>query len=266
MNVHTLIRRSLKLIKSNAPEILTGIGVGGVVATSYLAAKGGFRSVQIIENEKETFRQTGKTSFGTIPKEDQDELLTDWQRVQLLWRCYAPAAISGTVTVVCIVASHKTSGRRTAAAVAAYSITEKAFSEYKEKVIEQIGVGKEQKIRDQIAQDGVRKNPPDSREVMITGRGNVLFQEAFTGRYLRTDMESMRKAVNDFNYILNNDVWQALGEFYDLIGLDPTSISSEIGWNVEKLLDLHFSAVVDQGAGEPCIVFTYTPSPKPLYD
>lgn len=228
--------------------------MGGVVATSYLAGKASYKAAQVIEKDE--------NSAGI--SDDRKQRFKE--RTKLVWKLYIPPVASGVVTIVCIVASQKTAGRRTTAAVAAYSITEKAFSEYKEKVIEQIGVGKEQKIRDQVAEDGVRKNPPNSREVIITGRGNVLFQEAFTGRYLRTDMESMRKAVNDFNYILNNDVWQALGEFYEIIGLDQTSISSEIGWNVDKLLDLHFSAVVDQGAGEPCIVFTYTPSPKPLYD
>ncbi len=63
------------------------------------------------------------------------------------------------MTIVCIVGSSKAGGRRTTAAVAAYSLTERAFSEYKEKVVEQIGKGQEQKIRDEIVQDQVDKKP-----------------------------------------------------------------------------------------------------------
>lgn len=265
MSLHTLLKKSLNLLKSNAPEILTGLGVGGVVATSVLAAKGGRNAVIKIEDEKEIFRTTGKTSFGAVPTVDQDDFLTDWQKVKLLFPCYAPAVVSGAVTIVCIVASQKTAGRRTSAAIAAYSISEKAFSEYKEKVLEEIGPGKEEKIRGKIAQDKVDNNPPKSSEVIITKRGEVLFQEGLTGRYLRTEMESIRKAVNDFNYILNHDLEVCLGEFYDLIGLDQTTQSPSIGWTSEQQLDLHFHAVVDQKAGEPCIVFEYITPPKALW-
>lgn len=254
MNLHSLMRRSVNLIKSNAPEILTGIGAGGVVATSYLTAKASYKASAIITKKEET----DGTHFN--PKERFKE------RAKLVWKLYIPPVASGAVTIVCIVASQKTAGRRTSAAIAAYSITEKAFSEYKEKVIEEIGSGKEEKIRGKIAQDGVDRRPSTSSEVILSNRGEVLFQEALTGRYLRTEMEAIRKAVNDFNYILNHDLAVCLGEFYDLIGLEQTSVSPDIGWDSTKQLDLHFSAVVDQKAGEPVIVFAYTNPPKALWN
>lgn len=231
-----------------------GIGAGGVVATSYLTAKASYRASEVIHE-----------------KEDKDGTPFDAkerfkERTKLVWKLYVPPVASGAITIVCIVASQKTAGRRTSAAIAAYSITEKAFSEYKEKVIEEIGSGKEQKLRDKIAQDKVDANPPKSKEVVIVAGGHVLFQESLTGRYLRTDMESMNRAVNEFNHLVNNHILVALSEFYDLIGLEPTSQCAEIGWSSDKLLELSYHAVVDKDAGEAVIVFDYNPLPKPIWD
>jgi hypothetical protein len=241
------------VIKANAPEILTGIGAGGVVATSYLTAKASYKASEVIHERED--------KEGT-PFDSKERFK---ERTKLVWKLYIPPVASGAITIVCIVASQKTAGRRTSAAIAAYSITEKAFSEYKEKVIEEIGSGKEQKIRDKIAQDKVDANPSKSKEVVIVAGGHVLFQESLTGRYFRTDMESLNKSVNQFNHLINNNVLVALSEFYDLIGLEPTSQSSEIGWSSEKLMELCYHAVVDADAGEPVIVFDYNPLPKAIW-
>lgn len=254
MNFHTLIKRSLNLVKSNAPEILTGIGVGGVVITSYLTGKASYRASELIHEMED------------VEGSHSDPKARLKERSKLVWKLYIPPVASGVVTVGCIVASQKSASRRTAVAMAAYSLTERTFAEYKEKVVEELGKGKEQKIRDKIAQDAVTNNPPKTNEVIITSGGNVLFMEGYTGRYLRTDMEEMRRAVNEFNHHIIHDLFVPLAEFYDIIGLDHTDQSIDIGWTSDKLMELNFHAVVDHKAGEPCIVFKYDPEPKPLYD
>jgi hypothetical protein len=144
---------------------------------------------------------------------------------------------------------------RTAAAVAAYSLTERAFTEYKEKVVEQIGKNKEQKVRDDLAQDQVSKGPP-STEVVMLGKGEVLCCELHTHRYFRSDMETLRKAENKINHLINSDVYVTLDEFYDILGLNYTSHSAYWGWNSDKLMELKFSTVLSEN-GEPCLAFDY---------
>ncbi len=212
MTPSDLFTKTTKAFKSNSPEILTALSVSGVITTSYLVAKASFIAGEIISsNENED-----------PPSDDPKERVKE--RAKHVWRLYIPASISGALTIGCIIGSSKANGRRATAAVTAYSLTERAFSEYREKVVEQVGKGKEQTIRDNLAQDRVSKNPQGSREVIVTGSKHVLCCELFTNRYFRSDMETLRKVQNDINARIVNDVYVTLDEFYDLIGI-PTQIT-----------------------------------------
>jgi len=240
--MHPSVSNTLKLVKSNSPEILTVLGAVGVLATAYLSGKGAFKAAAIIDSAEE------KEGTSDDPKERLKE------RAGLTWKCYIPAAIVGSATIGCITASQKASNKRTMASIASYAVLDQIFADYKEKVIEQIGVGKEQKIRDEVAQRRVTKNPPT--QVLVMGSGHVLCCENFTGRYFRSDMETLRKAQNDVNSLAMKDLYVSLNEFYDLVGLPPTSNSDVMGWNFEKNMELRFSTVLGP-SNEPCLVFDY---------
>lgn len=245
-----IFTNTLKMLKSNSPEILTALGVSGLVTTAYLTAKAAFKASDVVrENEA-----------AAGPHEERKERIKE--RTKLVWKLYVPAGISGALTITCIICSSKASGRRTTAAVTAYSLTERAFSEYKEKVVEQIGQGKEQKLRDELAQERVTKNPVGSREVIVVGKGHVLCCELFTNRYFRSDMETLRKAQNDINMKVNNHHYVTIDEFYDIIGLPYTSNSNFFGWDSDKQMELKFTTVLTED-GEPCLAFDYNYT-KPL--
>lgn len=240
MQLSNIINTATNTVKGNAPEILTGLGVAGVATTAYL---------------------TGKASYRVARDEDADPHASNKEKFKRHWKKYVPATISGAVTVTCIIAAAKTSSKRTAAAVTAYSVVEKAFTEYREKVVEQIGENKEQKIRDEIAQERVSKNPPT--QVIITP-GNVLCCELYTHRYFESDMDTLLKAKNNINHLVNTEMYVSMDEFYDMIGLAHTAVSGELGWNYEKLMELEFSTVLSED-GRPCIAFLYN-YVKPLRD
>lgn len=254
MAMPELFNKTAKLIKANAPEILTAIGISGVVTTAYLSAKGAFRAADLIEADI--------VENGIEPDRKKRVI----RQAKLVWKEYLPAGVSGAVTIGCILGASKTQGNRTAAAVAAYSLSEKAFSEYKEKVVEQLGEGKEQKIRDEIAQEKVSKAALEGKEVIVIGNGNVLCCELYTNRFFRSDMETLRRAMNDINAEIMRDIsgYVSLNSFYDLVGLPPTSQSEMMGWNFEKPMFLQFSTCLSPD-NEPCLAFDYN-YVKPLYD
>lgn len=231
-------------LKSNSPEILTALGVAGVFTTSYLTGKASYKASRIIAEEEQQ---------GELFEDRKDRIK---ERIRLTWKLYVPAAISGVVTTGCIIGASKANSKRTAAAVTAYSLTKKAFDEYTEKVVEEVGKGKEQKIRDGIAQDHVSAEPPVTREVIITSGGNVLCCELYTHRYFRSDMESLRRAQNDINMQVVNQLYVTLDEFYDLVGLPHTSVSDKMGWDSEQLMDLRISGTISESR-EPCLAFEY---------
>jgi hypothetical protein len=250
MDFNNIIGIVTKQVKANSPEILAALGLVGAASTAYFSGRASYAAAKIIEEHE------AKKGVGENRKERFKE------RTKLVWKLYIPAAISGALTVGCSIGSLKASGRRTTAAIAVYSLTEKAFAEYREKVMEEIGKGKEQKITDQLVQDRVTENPAGSREVVILGNGHVLCCELFTGRYFRSDMESMRRAQNDINAKIVNNIYTTLDEFYELLGLSSTSVSGNVGWDSDKLMELKFSTVISDG-GEPCLAFDYNYT-KPL--
>lgn len=244
MNVSGLVARVTKFSADNSPAILTAIGVAGTLATAYLAHRAAQRATYDIFY---------------VERDIKERSLTAKERVELTWKLYIPVATSATATIACIIMANRIGTRRTAALAAAYVLSEKAFDEYKHKVIEKIGDRKEQAYRDEIAQDRVTNNPP-SREVVIVGGGDVLCHDMYSGRYFHSDMETLRKAQNDINGMVINDMYASLSDFYYLIGLTKTGVSDEVGWNVDKQLELKFSATMSED-GRPCMTLTFAVAP-----
>lgn len=247
--MHQLLRRFEKLVADNSPAILTAVGVTGTIATAILVGKATFRATELIIDEQAI--------------QDLQELghpLDSREKFELVWKLYIPPVATGTITIVSIVMANQVGTRRAAAVAAAYSLSEKAFTEYREKVLEKLGENKERAVRDELAQNRISKNPPVDREVVITGNGDVLCYEAYSGRYFQSNVEAIRKAENDINHTLLNDGYASLSDFYDKIGLPRTTASEEVGWKNDSLIELRFSTSLS-GDGRPCISIDYRVEP-----
>lgn len=247
MNLASLVKQAERLIVNNSPVILTAIGVAGTLTTAYLTGKATFKAADIISDNESSYD----------PLEPKDKF-------QLVWKLYIPAAGTAALTVASIICANRISGRRAAALAAAYSISERAFDEYKTKVIEKMGEKKEQTVRDEIAQDRLDRNPVSTREVIIAGGGDVLCYDAYTGRYFTSSVEAVRKAENDINHRLIHDHYASLTDFYDLIGLPAVRVSDEVGWNLDTLLEVDISAGMADDT-KPCLVLSFEVSPARQY-
>lgn len=246
-----IVNSVLSTMKRRSPLILSSVAVSGVVTTAYLTGVATWEAADVIH----------KDEFVSGTHSNRKQRLKE--RAKLTWKLYIPAAASGVVTIFCVVGTTRVGNKRTMAAQAAFVVTERAYSEYRDKVIEEYGEKKDEKIRASIAEDRVRKNPPPAQEILITGPGNVLCCELLTGRYFASDMEALRKAQNDLNAMLIRQDCASLEEFYYIIGLQPTSYSSDMGWTSDKMMDLEFSTVLSDD-GRPCLAFSYNYH-RPLY-
>lgn len=246
MTLTTIFKQAERLAADNSPLILTAVGVVGTVTTAVLTGKAAFQAAQILDRA---------ASYDEVTEPIQMS-----QKVNLTWKLYIPPAVVGATTIASIITANRIGTRRAAAMAAAYAVSDKAFSEYKEKILEKLGEPKERSMRDDLAQDQVNRQPVTDREVIITGTGNVLCFEPATGRYFHSDMETLKKAMNDLNYQVNNNYYASLSDFYNLIGLEPTTYSDELGWNSDRLLELRFTSVL-AADGRPCLTFEYQTVP-----
>lgn len=251
MTLISIAKRTEKFLADNSPIVLTAIGVTGTITTAYLTGVATFKAADLILVEED--RQYRETVGEPRIVLDRKEMFL------LVWKEYIPAAGVGVITVACIVGANRIGTRRAAAMAAAYSISEKAFTEYKEKVVEKLGDNKERAIRDEIAQDRVLANPPTGREILI-GRGDILCFDAYTGRYFMSSMEEIKKAQNDTNYEILHNNYCSLGDFYNRLGLPGTSFSEEVGWSSDHMLEVIFSTVLADD-GQPCLTIQFSVDP-----
>lgn len=229
----------------HSPEILTGIGIAGMFTTTVLAVRATPKALRLIDDARY----------------EKGEKLTTTEKAKACWKCYIPAVTTATASTICLIGASSVNARRTAALAAAYRISETALTEYREKVVETIGEKKEQVVRDAVAKDKVEKNPVSKNEVMITPSGNTLCFDAISGRYFRSDIEKIKRAENEINKRMLDEMYVSLSEFYDELGLDHTSISDQLGWKLDDgLIELIFSSQIADD-GTPCIVVDYRVAP-----
>ena len=234
-------------ITKHSPEILTGIGIAGMITTTIMAVRATPKALILIEERKEEI--------------DVDKL-TPIELIKTTWTCYIPAAITGGLSIICLIGASSVNTRRNAALATAYTLSESALKEYQEKVIETIGEKKEQTVRDAIAKDRIDKNPVSSREVIITEKGNTLCYDAISGRYFKSDIDKLKKAENELNRRMRDEMYISLNEFYYEIGLNPTSIGDDLGWNIDHgYIELNFSSQLTDD-GNPCLVIDYQVAPS----
>lgn len=254
--------------KKHSPEILTGIGIAGMVTSTVLAVKATPKALILVEEEKrrqnhallEEAKESGADMCNHVDK------LKPLEVVKTTWKCYVPAAVTGTMSVLCLIGASSVSARRNAALATAYTLSETALKDYKEKVIETIGEKKETEVREAIAKDKIEKNPVTNHEVIITSNGDTLCYEAISGRYFKSDIDKIKKAINEANHQLLNDSYISLNEAYDWIGLDHTKIGYDLGWNIEQgMIEVNFDSMLATD-GTPCVVLDYDKMPQYNFD
>lgn len=236
--------------KKNSPTILTAIGISGMIASTIFAIEATPKAVRLIEEKK---------------RELKVEKLTPVETVKTTWKCYIPTVVLTVLSSGCIIGANSVHAKRNAALATAYTISETALREYKDKVIETIGEKKEQAVRDAIAKDKIDKNPVSKSEVIITKKGDTLCYDPWSSRYFKSDPEKIRKAINDLNYQIINEGMVTLNDFYYLLDLDSTRAGEDLGWNVNKGGQINFrfsSQIADDET--PCLVLEFIN--PPTYD
>lgn len=249
-NVTNLIKSVQFTLTKHSPEILTGLGIAGMITTTVLAVKATPKAIKICEAEK-----LDRTN-------NYIEEPTKIEYVKACWKCYIPAAVTCGMSIACLIGASSVNVRRNAALATAYKLSETALNEYKEKVVETIGEKKEKSIKDAIAKDKVEKDPVNQQNIIVTGKGETLCYDGLFGRYFKSDMDKLKKIENDLNLRLRNENYISLNEFYYEVGLDGVGAGDDLGWNIERgYLELHFSSQLASD-GTPCLVVGFDTPPR----
>lgn len=238
-------------IKKHDSEILTGVGIAGMITGTVLAVKTTPKVIKLLEEEKAN------------QKADKLEIK---DTIKMAWKYYVPVAGIEFLAALCLVEAQVSQSKRNAALAVAYGLSETALKEYQEKVIETFGEKKEGEVRDALAKEKVKNSPVEKSEIIFTKKGQTLCYDSLSGRYFKSDIEAVRKAENEINKILLNEDYVNLNEFYGVLGLDEIEIGRSLGWNInDGYIELHFSSQLATDE-TPCLVIGYRTPPYYFFE
>lgn len=254
IDLSRILKGAQNTITKHSPEILTGIGIAGMITASVLAVKATPKALELMEEKRN----------------DLDvDALKPVEVVKTTWKCYIPSVVTCAVSVACLIGAGSVHTKRAAALATAYQLSETALTEYKNKVVETIGEKKERSINESIDKDHVDNHPVTKNEVIMTGKGKSLCYDRLSDRYFDSDIDFIKRAENELNARMINDItgYVSLNEFYDELNLKHLvdNVGDDIGWNVEKRIKIRFgSQIADDG--RPCIVICHENPPFYEYD
>lgn len=247
-NLTTVLAKNIVTpIRKHRNELIVAIGLTSLLSGTMFAIHGTIKAVNLVDNRKNEL---------SVDKLDNKEI------VKTVWKCYIPTLIADAVGVGCVIGAASSQSKKNAALAVAYTMSDSALHTYRAKVIETLGEKGEKKIHDAIAKDQVEKHPVVQNEIILTNKGDTLCFDALSGRYFRSDIDKIKKAVNEVNKIMINDMFVSLNDFYYELGLSSVSVGEDLGWNINhNLMDVSFSAQLTED-GNPCLVMNYSIAPR----
>jgi hypothetical protein len=242
--------------KKNSPAILTGLAIVGLVSTAVAAYKAAPEAEKILKQKKEDLKKVDpedKAAKRTVVIEAAKELTP----VML------PTIIMGGATAACIIGSNSISSKRIAVLSTAYTVSEKAVKDLNGKMQEMLGEKKTRAIKDAIVKDKVGETPKDGNSVIITGNGDVLCKDLYSGRFFQSNAQKLGQAINKLSHDVQTDMYVSLNDLYDEIGLPRIPMGDDFGWNVDDAprgqLPIDLTAVLTDD-GTPCLCLNYDSS------
>lgn len=234
----------------HSPEILTGLGLSSMAASVIFTVSGTRKAEKAIEEKKKLLKK---------------EKLDVRDTLEATWKYYVPSAIAFATGTACIIGANSVNTRRNAALAAAYSLSETALVEYRDKVKEVIGEAKEESVRADIARDRMAVDPPRSSEIVITGKGETHFRESITQRYFKSDIEKVRKIENDLNRQMRSSNTISMNDVLYAFGCPSNHrVLNDIGWDIDKHpLEFIFVPVMTDEVGV-CIEIDYRYLPEAI--
>lgn len=240
-------RTALKLQKSS-PTLLFAAGVTGVVASTVMACRATLRIDEVMNDHRKDLELIRTNQYPTDTYTDDDrsrDLALKYMQITIEGaRLYAPAVFVGVASITCLVSSHKILNTRNAGLTAAYVALDEGFKKYRARVVESLGLEKDEEFRHGVeVREYVREGehgPELYKERSAAPEDPSVYARFFdeTSQAWSPDHEynvSFLKCQQNFmNDRLRTKGHVFLNEVYDALGLERSKAGNVVGWFVGK--------------------------------
>lgn len=260
IDIKGLIGSFVKAAEPKMPEILGGAAIGFGVAAVIAAIK---KTYDYQEDIKEAKKKKAYTDLDGDIKEGE---LTKKEVALIAVKRYYPVGILLILDSACVIWSLKINRERVSSLLAACAVSNAALKDYKDAAKEVLGEKKRQEIQSAIDDKKIAANPVENTKVVNElSEKRVLFFDPMSSRYFRSDVETVRKALNDLNAAFLYEPYITLNDWYDMLDIPRTKLGDDVGWNgVNGLVDIGPDDARIASNGEPCIALVY--HTEPTYD
>ncbi len=244
MDVKNTLTRTCGKVKLQAikhsPEILLAAGIISGAAALVFAVKETLKAEEVLDNHTRKMNEiTGARDLATTTEEvdytEEDAkkdkvkayMQTGWEFAKL----YAPTFVFASLSLTCILTSHGIMRKRNLALAATMATVQKAFDEYRERVIRDLGKEKDEHFLYDTIEKGTEVKTVDDKgkektkiekypaptKTSVYGR---FFDEANDNfekdgcanyRFVRSQMIYLQHKLIANGYLFLNDVYKALG-------------------------------------------------------
>lgn len=228
--------------KKHSPEILTGVGVAGLITSGVLACKATLKVEGVLDDLERRKDILNKLRATETSDEEKKQHTTDNVAIHVkatldMVKLYTPALTLGLASVGCIVGAHGIMKKRNAAMAMAYNAVEKSFSEYRKRVVEELGEDQERDIRLNLQEEEIKDEETGKTKIVTNvGKGFSPYARIFDElheSYQKTPGHNMLWLTcvqNNVNDLLKarGHVW--LNEVYERLGFPQTEAGAIVGW------------------------------------
>lgn len=258
------LSRGAFFIQRHSPEILTTVGIVGVIAAGVMSSRATLKLSPILEEKrilvalaKDALDDPDAIAAGYTKDAQNKEIAKAYIRTGLeVVRIYGPAVTLATLSVVSIVSAHGIMRRRNVALVAAYKTIESAFSEYRKRVVDELGEERETAIRLNFREEIVKDENGEDKSISVPNTGHSPYAKFFDQMsvvwqknadynlmFLKTQETIFNQQLQAHGKVFLNDVYKALD-------IPITQAGQIVGWesdgNGDCFIDFGLSNVYNE--------------------
>lgn len=233
--------RQVLLTQKHSPKILFVAGTVGVVTAGVLACRATLKLDEVLtEHEKDTSR-IDFVKDGDDERQKLKVQLTVKTAMSII-KLYAPSIIIGATSIAALTGSHVILTKRNGAAMAAYAALDRAYREYRSRVVAEYGKDTDKKFAAEgLAWEDVEEKTAEGT-IKVTKKGTgdgkngspYVFQfDEFAKKFSREPGRNAMTIQMVQQYA--NDKLRANGHLFmnevlDMLGMPRTKAGAVVGW------------------------------------
>lgn len=245
-SIKSMFYKMMFSLKKHGPEILTTLGVTGVVTGTILACAATTKLEKTIEPHKQELERIHEGKNDMPEKEYRKEIACAYGKAALsMVKLYGPAVLVEGSAIGCLVGSHKILRNRNAALASTLATVSTAFDRYKKRVAEKLGDEAERELRYDIRKEEIEEQYTDEKGKVKTSKKtiNVIddeehspysrFYDAGCSGWSRDSSANLLYLKNVqayFNDRLRIRGYVFLNEIYEYLNLPIIQEGQYIGW------------------------------------